>query len=91
MKPSTPLKWKIVNARTLTHLCGPSGQRIASFGWDSQDASYIVHACNHYAELVAALRACIDAAHHDIAEDMSAVSNAADAARAILKQIGEEI
>lgn len=98
MKPATPLPWKamptgaysdackdrgaifVCNIRTGTHVAEDSNQA---------NAAYIVHACNNYQRLVEALRSFQRAASADKVEDFSAVSNAADNAGALLRELKE--
>ena len=41
-------------------------------------------------DAIEALRACVAAASADVVEDMSAVSNASDEARDLLRELGED-
>jgi hypothetical protein len=54
-----------------------------------REEPYVLHACNAYPRLVAALQSCINAAHADKIEDFSTVSNAADDAAKLLRDLGE--
>lgn len=54
------------------------------------DAAYIVHACNHYPELVAALRALVKAEEDYGDASNAAINEAWEPARALLAKLGEQ-
>ena len=63
MAPSTPLPWQVDDDFRILDAAGESiiapTECDAMLGecYQAEDAAYIVHACNRYPELVAALRA----------------------------------
>jgi hypothetical protein len=101
-RPATPLPWSLT---TKPHSGGVQLEieaapgnilknRLIAVAWpqngaDEKDAAYLLHAANSYPRLVEALRACVGAASKDAVEDFGAVSNAADIALALLRELGE--
>jgi len=81
-KPATPLPW-----RQKTFAVLDAGDEGVAETYERGDTSYIAHACNHYPELVEALkamRAAFWGTSHNETEDA-----ANEMARALLTKLGE--
>ena len=84
MKPATPLPWQSAQYETFSNIV--QGQKRIGSSFKHQDAAYIVHACNAYPELVAALR---DMTRYDSVSEPGAYGYAITTARALLAKLGE--
>lgn len=80
-KPATPLPW-----RQKTFAVLDAGDEGVAETYERGDTSYIAHACNHYPELVEALRNMVEANDHG---SISNIRSATDAMRALLTKLGE--
>ena len=100
MKPATPLPWTISKYGQISEngadeplsvaggVSVPSGTHNPQVVVAKQNAAFIVHACNAYPELVAALRA-MKAAHADVADTEEQLQTRHDAFQ-LLASLGED-
>ena len=89
IKPATPLLWHSEGQRVEGdgNPAGTVAETVAREQYGAKDAAYIVHACNAYPKLVAALRDL--ACPHDSPPSFTDSLRSLNKARALLRELGK--